>query len=106
MKTLKRISLAILFCAGTMVSNAMVKTPNSISTEIQENIKLEKQVVTKNERVEVLFTTNQNGDINFVMVKTENKALKGEIEKQFSSFNFKTLKSETVHSIILNIKLI
>lgn len=106
MKTLKKISLAILFCAGTMVGNAMVKTPISVSEEIQDNIKLEKQMVTKNERVEVLFTTNQNGNVDFVMAKSDNKALRAEIEKQFSGFNFKTLKSETVHSIILNIKLI
>ena len=57
-------------------------------------------------KVEVLFTTNYLGNVNFVLAKTENKELKKEIENQFLKLNIKSVKSEVVNSVTLNFKTI
>lgn len=59
-----------------------------------------------NQKVEVLFTTDKTGTVNFVLAKTNDNKLKSEIEKQFMSRRFSTLKSEVVHSVVLNFKTI
>ena len=103
---MKKLSLIIAICICGLVAKANVKTPNVISNEILEGIKIEKQFINQNQKEEILFTTNLNGDVNFALAKTNNSNLKQELEKQFSLLNFKALKSETVYSIVLNIKLI
>ncbi len=103
---MKKLSLILAISISSLFANANVKTPNVISNEIQEGIKIEKQFLNQNQKVEILFTTNQNGDVNFALAKTNNTNLKLELEKQFSLLNFKALKSETVYSIVLNIKII
>jgi hypothetical protein len=55
-------------------------------------------------RVEVLFTTDRNGYVNFVMAKTENIRLKQEIEKQFVRLHLSRLKQDVVHSVVLNFR--
>jgi hypothetical protein len=60
--------------------------------------------VKSEQKVEVLFTTDVNGTVNFVLAKTGNRELKSEIEKQFRSIHFNKLKSEVVHSVVLNFK--
>jgi hypothetical protein len=56
------------------------------------------------QRVEVLFTTDKFGRVNFVMAKTTDKKLKAEIEKQFSNLMLEKLKQNVVHSVFLNFK--
>ncbi|WP_317898655.1 hypothetical protein [Aurantibacillus circumpalustris] len=55
-------------------------------------------------KIEVLFTTDKTGKVNFVMAKTLNKELKQEIEKQFSNLHLNKLKQNVVHSVTLNFK--
>lgn len=55
-------------------------------------------------KVEVLFTTDKNGKVNFVLAKTSDPELKGEIEKQFSGLQLNKLKQNVVHSVILNFR--
>jgi|GEM_PF-1697127 len=55
-------------------------------------------------RVEVLFTTNQNGLVNFALAKIEDENLKKEIEKQFSKLKLPKLKSDVVYSVILSFR--
>lgn len=58
------------------------------------------------QKVEVLFTTGKNGNVNFVLAKTPIPQLKEEIEKQFLGFSFRQLKADVVHSIVLSFKTI
>ena len=55
-------------------------------------------------KIEVLFTTDRAGKVNFVMAKTLDKELKQEIEKQFADLQLNKLKQNVVHSVILNFK--
>lgn len=57
-----------------------------------------------NNKVEVLFSTDKTGHVNFVLAKTENAELKKEIEKQFMALQLKQLKSEVVHKVVLNFR--
>lgn len=59
---------------------------------------------TTSNRVEVLFTTDKTGKVNFVMAKTIDKELKLEIEKQFSNLQLSKLKQNVVHSVVLNFR--
>jgi len=56
------------------------------------------------QKVEVLFTTDQNGNIDFVLAKTTRRDLKAEIERQFSKLHLSGLKRNVVHSVVLNFK--
>ncbi|PBQ31494.1 hypothetical protein CNR22_06855 [Sphingobacteriaceae bacterium] len=58
----------------------------------------------KSNKVEVLFTTDSTGKINFVLAKTSDKGLKQEIEKQFSHLQLPKVKQNVVHSVTLNFK--
>ena len=55
-------------------------------------------------KVEVLFTTNQKGEVNFVLAKTDQVELKKEIENQFLKLSFKNIKCDIVNSVTLTIK--
>jgi len=57
-------------------------------------------------KVEVLFTTDRTGKVNFVMAKTTDKELKREIENQFLNLQLNKLKQNVVHSVVLNFKTI
>ncbi len=54
--------------------------------------------------VEVLFTTDSFGKVNFVFAKTANQNFKTEIEKQFSKLQLSKIKHGVVHSVVLNFK--
>jgi hypothetical protein len=56
-------------------------------------------------KVEVLFTTDNKGKVNFALAKTEDPLLKQEIEKQFSNLRLLKVKQNTVHSVVLNFSL-
>jgi hypothetical protein len=79
-----------------------------IATEktIKEHVKFPNLIlpVQKSEKVEVVFTTSENGKVNFVLAKTENAALKQSIEKQFSNLTLNQLKANVAYSIVFNFK--
>jgi hypothetical protein len=56
------------------------------------------------QKVEVLFTTDRNGKVNFVLAKTADRQLKAEIEKQFSALFLTKVKEDVVHSVVLNFR--
>ncbi len=58
------------------------------------------------QKVEVLFTTDKNGKVNFVLAKTNDSELKTEIEKQFMELRLSKLKEEVVHSVVLNFRVV
>lgn len=55
-------------------------------------------------KIEVLFTTDINGNVNFVLAKTKDLLLKKEIEKQFTNLHLKKIKQDVVHSVVLNFR--
>lgn len=62
--------------------------------------------VEKTYKVEVLFTTDHLGKVNFVLVKTDNKELRSEIEKQFYNLALQGTKENVVQKVILNFKIV
>ena len=102
---IKKTSLIIGLCLFACFANAKSKKGNKMA-ETEKTIK-ESIVFTapiSNQKVEILFTTNTNGDVNFVLAKTDDVDLKNKIEKQFSQLHLTKLKTDVVHSIILNFK--
>jgi hypothetical protein len=85
------------------VNNAgIIETQNTIRQHISfPNIILP---ITKAEKVEVVFTTDEKGKVNFVLAKTNNDVLKQQIEKQFSEMVLTKIKSNVAYSIVFNIK--
>jgi hypothetical protein len=113
MKTTNKIQKAILVI-GLSLSALIAKPNNSpdqliiLETEktIKESVKFPSNINLSNQKVEILFTTNLKGDVNFVLAKTTNNTLKNEIEKQFYNMHLTKLKNDVVHSIVLNFKTI
>ena len=95
------------FSALTFKPNNL-KTIESLETEkiIRESIKFPTSCDSQNKKVEILFTTNQTGNVDFVLVKTDNIDLQKEIEKQFYNMHLAKLKQNVVHSVILIFKTI
>lgn len=103
--SIKKTSLIIGLSLITLFTNAKAKSGSKfpdVEKTIKESIVFTTPV--SNQKVEVLFTTNQTGNVNFVLAKTEDTNLKSKIEKQFEQLNFVNLKAEVVYSIILNFK--
>ena len=108
--SIKKTSLILGLSLFTFFANAnphsyREKTSNEI-VETEKTIK-ESIVFTSpisNQKVEILFTTNNNGEVNFVLAKTEDTTLKKQIETQFTHLHLTNLKADVVHSIILNFK--
>lgn len=100
---------ALLISGLTVLPNTNLGlSPEAIETEktIKDYFKFPQIVTPVNEsqKVEVLFTTNLIGHVDFVLVKTSDENLRSEIEKQFLKLNLTKLKSDVVHSVTLNIK--
>jgi hypothetical protein len=95
------------------VNNAgIIETQNTIRQHISfPNIILP---IAKIEKVEVVFTTDEKGKVNFVLAKTNNDVLKQQLEKQFSEMVLTKIKSNVArpndvqsgvaYSIVFNIK--
>jgi hypothetical protein len=119
MKTLSKITKLILVAgftfSGFMISanTTPVETKKAKETEktIRDYFKFPGILIplhelnkTEAQKVEVLFTTDQNGNINFVLAKTVRRDLKAEIEKQFLKLHLIGLQRDVVHSVVLNFK--
>lgn len=90
--------------SAALVSNETEKTIRNYFRFPQILLPHYESKTTKENKVQVLFTTDKNGKVNFVLVKTGNEKLKKEIEKQFSNLRLSKLKSNVVHSVVLNFK--
>lgn len=107
--------LLLLNVQGLFSNTNPVQKPQAGEAEktIRELIKFPKVLLPLNQtgkqntyRIEVLFTTDQFGKVNFVLAKTKDPLLKSEIEKQFLDLKLKQVKSEVVNSVILSFKLV
>jgi hypothetical protein len=116
MKTSDKISrycfltLFVSFALGVNSNNLICKDPAPGKT-IMTYFKFPRLLIPfispgNNEplKVKVLFTTAESGVVNFVQAQTHNRALKSDIEKQFSAMKLPQLKHEVVYSVILSFR--
>lgn len=114
MKTILKKTI-ILVTAGLFLSlNINAKdneNPKSVliadaSKTIKEHIKFPNLLMHFNEeeKVNVVFTVNETGDVNLVIANTTNETLKKSIETQFVKLKMDKLKANNAYSIVLNFK--
>ncbi|MES2678985.1 MAG: hypothetical protein V4635_03830 [Bacteroidota bacterium] len=104
----------IIFSALVSVSSTLPRTtPRGNETEkVIKNYFRFPQVLLphaepksyESKKVEVLFTTDAYGKVNFALAKTDDNLLKREVEKQFYKLRLPKLTTEVVHSVVLNFK--
>ncbi|MBP7808664.1 MAG: hypothetical protein KA163_05195 [Bacteroidia bacterium] len=109
-KVIKATALVAL-TLGSFLLQASNGSEISIETgkTIKEHVKFPKLILPvqhQEQKVEVVFTTSENGSVNFVLAKTDNKNVKAEIEKQFSQLTLNKLKANVAYSVVLNFKTI
>lgn len=106
-KLIKATALVAL-TLGSFLLKANTGNEVALETEktIKEHVKFPKLILpyAKSEKVEVVFTTAQNGKVDFVLAKTNNTSLKKELEKQFLGLSLNKLKANVAYSIIFNFK--
>lgn len=120
MKTLSNLSRLILM-AGFIFSVSLLAANNTPVTG-KKNKEAEKtihdyfkfpgvlvplhsfQKADTQKKVEVLFSTDPTGRVDFVLAKTSDRELKAEIERQFSKLRINNLKSDVVNSVTLNFR--
>lgn len=97
--------VALTFSSLMATANTGTETSSPEKT-IENHIRFPKLIAPmhKNEKVEVVFTTDANGKVNTVLAKTANTELKKEIEKQFSALTVPNTKSNIAYTIVLNFK--
>lgn len=100
--------LGFMFLSGAALALGNDGNENIIETQntIRQHISFPNIIlpITKTEKVEVVFTTDEKGKVNFVLAKTGNDVLKKQIEKQFSAMTLTKIKSNVAYSIVFNIK--
>ena len=105
-----KVTALVALTLGSFLLNA--NNTNEVATEtektIKEHVKFPNLIlpIKQTEKVEVVFTTSENGKVNFVIAKTTNKEIKADIEKQFSQLTLNKLKANVAYSIVLNFKTI
>jgi len=113
--TLLKKSVAF-FTVGFLFSfnvNAKVDgTPKNVTISdankvIKEHIKFPDLLnFVKEEKVNVVFTVNETGNVNLVVVNTTNENLKKSIETQFIKLKLSNLKANNAYSVVFNFKTI
>ena len=105
-----KVATVVALTLGSFLVNAntIAGTGNETEKTIKEHVKFPNIILPlkKQEKVTVLFTTSENGKVNFVFAKTNNKEIKSEIEKQFLQLTLTKLKANVAYSIVLNFKTI
>lgn len=78
----------------------------SVSRMIKEQVKFPNFsfYTTGEEKVNVVFTVDEAGQVNLVIANTENQDLKKAIEGQFQKLSLKQLKANNAYSIQFNFK--
>lgn len=87
-------SKSIIISVATKTIKDHLKFPNLLINQAHE------------EKVNVVFTVNEVGRVNFVIANTSNEILKRSIETQFSKLVLKQLKANNAYSIQFNFKTI
>lgn len=104
-----KVTALVALTLGSFLLNANTKgTGTETEKTIKEHVKFPNLIlpIKQTEKVEVVFTTSENGKVNFVLAKTDNKEIKTQIEKQFSELTLNKLKANVAYSIVLNFKTI
>jgi len=119
MKTLKNLRLAllfvVLFTTSIAVANNTDPKTNTVTAATQKTIRdyfkfpqvllpMQNHQGSVLHKVDVLFTTDSTGVVNFVIAKTDDQELKHEIEKQFTGLQLSHLKTNVAHSVTLNFR--
>ena len=104
-----KVTALVALCLGSILLKANGGNEAATETEktIREHVifpKLILPVQQQNQKVEVIFTTDHTGKVNFVLAKTENKDIKSEVEKQFLQLTLNKLNENVAYSVVLNIK--
>jgi hypothetical protein len=112
MKTkIKTLAFVMVLLGITLQAKSTVITNKA--DVIHETEKTIKQHITfpniilpihQSEKVEVIFITSESGKVNFALAKTDNRALKQIIEKEFSDLTLPAVKSNVAHSIVIHLK--
>jgi len=104
-----KVTALVALTLGSFLLNANNKNgAGETEKTIKEHVKFPNLIlpIKQTEKVEVVFTTSENGKVNFVFAKTNNKEIKADIEKQFSQLTLTKLKANVAYSIVLNFKTI
>ena len=91
---------------GAAKSNDTERTIRQFIKFPQVLIPVYQQPANNTYKIEVLFTTDETGKVNFVLAKTSDTRLKSEIEKQFLALKLRQVKSDVVNSVVLHFKLV
>lgn len=116
MKTLIKKSV-IVFATGLLMSLTAKAGGNEpsksilisdASKTIKEHVKFPNLLLdySHEEKVNVVFTVNNEGHVNLVIANTANEVLKKSIEIQFTKLVLKQLKANNTYSIQFNFKTI
>lgn len=104
-KTIATGVMVSFLTTNTFALNGKHTTPEK---EIQKHLAFPNVLVpvskTESTKVEVLFTTQEDGQVNFVIAKTYNEQLKKEIEKNFAKLVLKSIKPNVCYGVTLNLK--
>ena len=81
-------------------------TISDANKTIKEHIKFPNLLMdfNKEEKVNVVFTVNETGNVNLVVVNTSNENLKKSIETQFIKLKLNNLKANNAYSVVFNFK--
>ena len=110
-----RLSLLLALSFFTISATSNTTPSNTVTPSAEKSIatyfKFPKVLIpyrdagsNKPVKVEVIFTTDKNGKVNYAYAKTRDQRLKKEIEKQFSTFELSQIKHDVVHSVVLNFR--
>ncbi len=104
------IASGLLICISTVAraGETPLTTEGDAAKIIKEHIKFPNFTIytAHEEKVNVVFTVNENGSVNLVIANTTNVDLKRSIEKQFLKLTLKQLKANNAYSIQFNFKTI
>jgi len=109
-KSIALLTVGVLFSFN--VSAKLDGTPKTIAIKdanktIKEHIKFPDFLnFAKEEKVNVVFTVNEAGNVNLVVVNTANDNLRKSIETQFAKLKLNNLKADNAYSVVFNFKTI
>ncbi len=115
MKTIFKKSIMAL-TAGILFSVSLnAKTGENPETllidahkEIKEHVKFPNMFISygQEEKVNVVFTVTEGGNVNLVIANTSNENLRKTIESQFMKLKLNSLKANNAYSVVFNFKTI
>lgn len=115
MKTLKKsiilLSVGFLFSFSIKANeneNPKTVTINEANKTIKQHIKFPDVLMHfgQEEKVNVVFTVSETGQVNLVIANTQNEMLKKSIESQFIKLILINLKANNAYSVVFNFKTI